>query len=70
MVNSEGLILHKTDHKNGRKYDNDIDIYKRNHPLTPKDLENIFDLGYLGVQNDFATVKLYFQLERKETDFF
>ena len=56
MVNSEGLILlHKTKHKRGRKHD--YDVYKNNHPITPIQVENLFDLGYLGIQNDFPTVK-------------
>src|SRR5438067_9996065 len=33
MVNSEGLILHKTGYKKGRRHD--YDIYKHNHPVTP-----------------------------------
>jgi hypothetical protein len=36
---------------------NDYDIYKHNHPVTPPQVENIFDLGYLGVEKDFPTVK-------------
>jgi hypothetical protein len=44
MVNSEGLILHKTDHRKGRKHD--YDVYKNNHPITPVQVENVFDLGY------------------------
>ena len=56
MVNNEGLILHKTGHKSGRKHD--YDIYKHNRPITPVQVENVFDLGYFGVvQNDFPTVK-------------
>jgi hypothetical protein len=56
MVNNEGLILHKTGHKSGWKHDHDI-IYKHNHPISPVQVENVFDLGYFGVQNDFPTVK-------------
>jgi hypothetical protein len=26
---------------------------KRNHPVTPKQVVNIFDLGYLGIEKDF-----------------
>ena len=63
MVNSEGLILHKTEHKKGRKHD--YDIFKNKHPTTPLQVENVFDLGYMGVQNDFPTVSLYCHLERK-----
>ena len=28
-------------------------IYKKNHPVTPKQVVNVVDLGYLGVENDF-----------------
>ena len=54
MVNTEGLILHKTGHKSGRKHD--YDVYKHNHPITSQ-VENIADLGYLGIENDLPTVK-------------
>jgi hypothetical protein len=53
MVNTEGLILHKTDHRNGRKHD--YDIYKHNHPTTPSQVDNMVDLGYLGIEKDFPT---------------
>jgi len=66
MVNSEGLILHKTEHKKGRKHD--YNVYKNKHPITPLRVENVFDLGYIGVQNDFPTVKsvLPFRKKRKK----
>jgi hypothetical protein len=51
MVNKNGLIIHKVGHKKGRKHD--YDIYKKNHPLVPKQVVNVFDLGYLGVEMDF-----------------
>ena len=51
MVNDHGYILHKTDHKKGRRHD--YDTYKENHSLTPKNVVNVFDLGYLGVEKDF-----------------
>jgi hypothetical protein len=63
MVNSEGLILHKTGHKSGRKHD--YDIYKHNHPITPVQVENVFDLGYMGVQNDYHTVKSVLPFRKK-----
>ncbi|HXS60729.1 MAG TPA: transposase family protein, partial [Candidatus Sulfopaludibacter sp.] len=51
-VNSRGFILHKVGHKKGRKHD--YDIYKNNHhPVTPKQVVNVIDLGYLGVETDF-----------------
>ena len=47
----KGIILYILGHKKGRKHD--YDIYKKNHPITPKDVVNVFDLGYLGVEKDF-----------------
>ena len=39
---------------------------KINISTTPVQVENVLDLGYLGVQNDFPTVKyVYCHLERK-----
>ena len=51
MVNNQGFIIHKSNYKKGRKHD--YDIYKENHPSTPKKVVNVFDLGYLGVETDF-----------------
>ena len=64
MVNSEGLILHKTEHKKGRKHD--YDVYKNNHPITPLQVENVLDLGYLGVQNDYPTGKYKLPFKKKK----
>jgi hypothetical protein len=55
MVNSEGIILHKTGHDHGRIHD--YEIFKNKHPTTPLQVKSVLDLGYLGVQNDFPTVK-------------
>jgi hypothetical protein len=51
MVNNHGIIIHKLGYKKGRRHD--YDIYKKNHPITPKQVVNVFDLGYLGVEKDF-----------------
>ena len=51
MVNNCGIIIHKTKHKKGHRHD--YDIYKKNHPVTPKQVVSVFDLGYLGVEKDF-----------------
>ncbi len=51
MVNNYGFIIHKTGHKKGKRHD--YDIYKKNHPITPKQVVNVVDLGYLGIENDF-----------------
>ena len=65
MVNSEGTILHKTGHDRGRIHD--YEVYKNKHPITPPQVENVLDLGYLGVKNDYPTVKyvLPFRKRRK-----
>ena len=51
VVNKHGIIIHKSKHKKGRRHD--YDIYKKNHPVTPKQVVNVFDLGYLGVEKDY-----------------
>jgi len=51
MVNSQGIVIHKTNHKRGVRHD--YGIYKKNHPVIPKEVINVFDLGYLGVEKDF-----------------
>ncbi len=51
MVNNHGIIIHKTDYKKGKQHD--YAIYKKNHPVTPKQVVNVLDLGYLGVEKDF-----------------
>jgi hypothetical protein len=50
-VNNHGYIIHKLGHKKGRMHD--YNINKKNHPVTPKDVLNVYDLGYLGVETDF-----------------
>jgi hypothetical protein len=55
MVNIEGTILHKTGHDRGRIHD--YEIFKNKHPITLLQVENVLDLGYMGVNNDFPTVK-------------
>ncbi len=52
MVNNLGYILHKVGHhKKGRRHD--YDVYKNNHPFTPKQVVNVIDLAYLSVETDF-----------------
>jgi len=50
MVNNHGFVIHKLGYKKGSRHD--YDIYKKNHPIAPKDVVNVFDLGYLGVEKD------------------
>jgi hypothetical protein len=51
MVNNKGTIIHKTGHRKGKRHD--YGIYKKNHPVTPHHVVNVFDLGYLGVGKDY-----------------
>jgi hypothetical protein len=51
MVNNQGLIIQKANHKKGHRHD--YDVYKKNHPVTPKEVVNVADLGYLGIEKDF-----------------
>ncbi len=51
MVNNCGYIIHKLGHKKGRRHD--YEIYKKNHPVTLKQVVTLVDLGYLGVEKDF-----------------
>src|SRR6185437_7877625 len=40
MVNNHGLIIHKLRYKKGRRHD--YDIYKKDHPVVPKQVVNVF----------------------------
>jgi len=51
MVNNHGIIIHKTCYKKGKRHD--YDIYKKDHPSTPKQVVNVLNLGYLGIETDF-----------------
>jgi hypothetical protein len=53
MVNDSGCIIHKVGYKKGSRHD--YDIYKENHPVTPKQVVNVADLGYLvGIERDLS----------------
>jgi hypothetical protein len=66
LVNNSGIIIHKIGHKKGRKHD--YNIYKKNHPASPKEVVNVFDLGYLGVEKDFPEQRssLPYRKKRKQ----
>ena len=51
MVNNHGIIIHKLGYKKGRR-GMTMTFIKKNHPVTPKQVVNVFDLGYLGVEKD------------------
>jgi hypothetical protein len=62
-VNKNGYIIHKANHKKGRRHD--YNIHKRNHPVTPKDVVNVYDLGYIGVEKDFPEQKSSLPYKKK-----
>jgi hypothetical protein len=64
MVNKKGEILHKSrHHKKGRQHD--YTVYKDEQPQTPSQVENVLDLGYLGCEKDFPTVKYSLPIKKK-----
>ena len=50
VVNNKGIVIHKTGHRKGHRHDYNIWRYKNNHPVTPKQVVSVFDLGYLGIE--------------------
>jgi len=67
MVNNRGFILYKANHhKKGKRHD--YDVYKENYPVTPKQVVNVIDLGYLGIEKDFPEQMCPpYHVKRKET---
>ena len=64
MVNKEGKILHKSNqHKKGKQHD--YSVYKDEHPITPPQVKNYFDLGYYGIENDFPDLKAVLPVKKK-----
>jgi hypothetical protein len=67
MVNNYGFIIHKLGHKKGHRHD--YDVYKENHPITPKVVVNVVDLGYLGVETDFPEqLSSHYSIKRRKTN--
>ena len=64
MVNNRGFILHKVNHKKGRRHD--YDIYKNNHPVTPKQVVNVFDLDILAQRWIFQESYPHYHIKGKE----
>jgi hypothetical protein len=60
------IILHKIDHKKGKRHD--YDVYKKNHPCTLKEVVNVVDLGYLGMEKDFPDQLSALPYKKKRTE--
>jgi len=66
MVNNHGLIIHNLWYKRGCRHD--YNIYKNNHHVTPKQVVNVVDLGYLGIEKDFPEqLSSTYLKEKRET---
>ncbi|MER5176154.1 MAG: hypothetical protein ABJB76_07145 [Candidatus Nitrosocosmicus sp.] len=64
MVTNHGIIIHKTGYKKGCKHG--YDYYKKNHPVTPKQVVNVVDLRYLGIEKDFSEqLSEHYRIKRK-----
>ncbi len=64
-TNQKGLIIYKTKHKQiGKRHD--YKIYKKNHPDIPKDIVNMFDLGFLGVEKEYPEQKSDITYQKEE----
>ncbi len=51
-MNQKDLIIYKTKRRQtGRKHD--YNAYTSNHPDIPKDVVSMFDLGFLGVEDEY-----------------
>ncbi|MGI0085815.1 MAG: transposase family protein, partial [Nitrososphaerales archaeon] len=64
-VNSNGLIVHRTNHARGRRHD--LDIYKGHHPILPKEVEQNFDRGYDGIKNYFSDLNCVTPFKKRST---
>ena len=67
MVNKEGkILLYKSNHHKKGRRQHDYTVYKKEHPITPSQVENVLDLGYLGCEKDFPTVKYSLPIKKKK----
>jgi hypothetical protein len=67
MVNNQGYVIHKLGHTKGRRHD--YNFYKKNHPVAPsRQVVNVFDLGYLGIEKDFPEQLSSHHVKGKETN--
>ncbi|MDR4510750.1 MAG: transposase [Nitrososphaeraceae archaeon] len=64
MINKKGEILHKSNkHRKGKQHD--YSVYKEEHPRTPPQVENYYDLGYYGIEKDFPDLKAVLPVKKK-----
>jgi hypothetical protein len=63
LINNHGFTIHNTHQKKERR--RDYDIYKENHPVTPKQVVNMFDLIFRS-RKGFPTAVIIYAKKRKE----
>ena len=68
MVNNGGYILHKICYKRGKKHD--YNIYKENHPVIPKQVITVLNLGYLDIEKNFQDQLLSLPLQKEKKPMF
>ncbi|MDQ6724224.1 MAG: transposase family protein [Thermoproteota archaeon] len=64
MVSNSDLIIHKADYRKGNQQD--YIIYKKNHPVTLKEVVNVFDLGYIGVEKRLSKTNIIATVQKEE----
>ena len=63
-TNQKELIIYKTKHKQiGKRHD--YKIYKDNHPKLPNEVTSMYDLGFLGVKDDYPEQKSSLPIKKK-----
>jgi hypothetical protein len=63
-VNQKGLIIYKSKNKQiGKRHD--YKIYKDNYPKLPNDVTSMYDLGFLGVEDDYPEQKSSLPIKKK-----
>jgi hypothetical protein len=62
-VNCRGLIIHKSRHVRGSTHD--YALYKRSHPVLPSNVRSGFDLGYLGIYDDYPNLNCVLPIKKK-----
>jgi hypothetical protein len=64
-TNQKGLIIYKTKHKQiGKRHD--YKIYKDNHPKLPNEVTSMYDLGFLGVEDDYPEQKSSLPIKKEK----
>ena len=59
--------MHKSKYKKGRQQ-NDYTVYKYEHPITPTNVENYYDLGYIGIEEkDFPNMRVVLPIKKKHS---